>query len=75
MILLLFNIFSFFSIGLKVEHDLNDFTEGRNVILTLKDQDVLAEDASDTLVNVNMMDDEIHKKVRRNYCLLSSSLF
>lgn len=58
-----------------MEHDLNDFTEGRNVILTLKDQDVLAEDASDTLVNVNMMDDEIHKKVRRNCCLLSSSLF
>lgn len=58
-----------------MEHDLNDFTEGRNVILTLKDQDVLAEDAGDTLVNVNMMDDEIHKKVRGNCCLLSSSFF
>ncbi|XP_026685825.1 U4/U6.U5 tri-snRNP-associated protein 1 [Diaphorina citri] len=48
--------------GLKVEHDIKDFTEGRNVILTLKDQDILAEDASDTLVNVNMVDDERHKK-------------
>ncbi|KAI5692672.1 hypothetical protein M8J75_012775, partial [Diaphorina citri] len=47
---------------LKVEHDIKDFTEGRNVILTLKDQDILAEDASDTLVNVNMVDDERHKK-------------
>ncbi|KAL1463148.1 hypothetical protein WDU94_014929 [Cyamophila willieti] len=48
--------------GLKVEHDIKDFTEGRNVILTLKDQDVLAEEEGDTLVNVNMVDDERHKK-------------
>lgn len=33
------------------------------MILTLKDTPVLAED-DDTLVNVNMVDDERHKKVR-----------
>lgn len=47
--------------GLRVEHDYNDFNEGRQVILTLKDQDVLNEDG-DTLVNVNMVDDERYKK-------------
>ncbi len=36
--------------------------EGRNVVLTLKDKGVLDED-EDTLVNVNMVDDERYKKV------------
>ncbi|XP_039444399.1 U4/U6.U5 tri-snRNP-associated protein 1 [Culex pipiens pallens] len=48
--------------GLRVEHDVEEFKEGRQVILTLKDADVLDEEAGDTLVNVNMMDDERYKK-------------
>lgn len=48
--------------GLRVEHDVEEFREGRQVILTLKDADVLDEEAGDTLVNVNMMDDERYKK-------------
>ncbi|EDV99376.1 GH13064 [Drosophila grimshawi] len=48
--------------GLRVEHDMDDFGEGRTVILTLKDQDVLNEEDGDTLVNVNMLDDERYKK-------------
>merc|ERR1711881_448448 len=43
--------------GLTVEHDSSRFQDGQSVILTLKDSDVLGEDG-DTLVNVNMMDDE-----------------
>ena len=48
--------------GLKVEHGLDQFTEGKNVILTLKDADILDEKAEDTLVNVNIADDEKTKK-------------
>uniref|UniRef100_A0A1Q3F3Z5 Putative u4/u6.u5 snrnp associated protein n=1 Tax=Culex tarsalis TaxID=7177 RepID=A0A1Q3F3Z5_CULTA len=48
--------------GLRVEHDVEEFKEGRQVILTLKDADVLDEEAGDTLVNVNMMDDERYKR-------------
>lgn len=47
--------------GLKVAHDIESFTEDRHVILTLKDADVLGED-DDTLVNVNMIDNERYKK-------------
>lgn len=47
--------------GLKVAHDIESFTEDRQVILTLKDQDVLGEDG-DTLVNVNMIENERYKK-------------
>lgn len=47
--------------GLRVEHDFEKFNEGKTVILTLKDNDVLAEDG-DTLVNVNMLDDERYNK-------------
>ncbi|RZF44531.1 hypothetical protein LSTR_LSTR002304 [Laodelphax striatellus] len=47
--------------GLKVEHDIDRFTEGREVVLTLKDRGVLDEDG-DTLVNVNMLDDEHYRK-------------
>lgn len=35
----------------------------RETILTLADKDVLADDAEDVLVNVNMVDDERYKKV------------
>ncbi|KAK9507412.1 hypothetical protein O3M35_007271 [Rhynocoris fuscipes] len=48
--------------GLKVEHSLDGFSEGKAVILTLKDKDVLNEEEEDTLVNVNMVDDEKYKK-------------
>ncbi|KAH8260228.1 hypothetical protein KR026_006641 [Drosophila bipectinata] len=48
--------------GLRVDHDMDDFGEGRTVILTLKDQDVLNEEEGDTLVNVNMLDEERYKK-------------
>ena len=47
--------------GLKVGHDIESFTEDRHVILTLKDQDVLEEDG-DTLINVNMIENERYKK-------------
>ncbi|KAK3093097.1 hypothetical protein FSP39_011036 [Pinctada imbricata] len=43
--------------GLRVEHDTERFKEGQTVILTLQDKGVL-EDEGDTLVNVNMIDDE-----------------
>uniref|UniRef100_A0A336LPB3 CSON000132 protein n=1 Tax=Culicoides sonorensis TaxID=179676 RepID=A0A336LPB3_CULSO len=52
--------------GLKVEHDISSFTEGKDIILTLKDKDVLNEDEDDTLVNVNFMDDERYKKSVEN---------
>lgn len=48
--------------GLKVDHDLDTFTEGKSVILTLKDKGVLDEDDGDTLMNVNMVDDERYRK-------------
>lgn len=48
--------------GLKVDHDLDAFTEGKSIILTLKDQDVLDEENGDTLVNVNLIDDERYRK-------------
>lgn len=48
--------------GLKVDHDVSEFTEGRTVILTLKDADVLDEEAKDTLVNVNIVDTEKYRQ-------------
>ncbi|KAM3918325.1 U4/U6.U5 tri-snRNP-associated protein 1 isoform 2-T3 [Leptodactylus fuscus] len=48
--------------GLTVEHNLESFVEGQSVILTLKDKGVLDEDASDVLVNVNMIDKEKAEK-------------
>ncbi|KDR24200.1 hypothetical protein L798_07607, partial [Zootermopsis nevadensis] len=47
--------------GLRVEHTVDGFSEGKTVILTLKDQGVLDE-GDDVLVNVNMIDDERYKK-------------
>lgn len=43
--------------GIKVEHSLEGFDEGKAVILTLKDKEVLDDDG-DVLVNVNMIDNE-----------------
>ncbi|KAF0289979.1 U4/U6.U5 tri-snRNP-associated protein 1 [Amphibalanus amphitrite] len=48
--------------GLTVEHQADQFVEGRDVVLTIKDKAVLDEDESDVLVNVNMVDDERHEK-------------
>ena len=39
-----------------------DIGEGKSVVLTLKDKNILDEDEGDTLVNVNMIDDEKYKK-------------
>lgn len=45
--------------GLKVEHSADKFKDGQTVVLTLKDADILDNDNNtDTLVNVNMVDDE-----------------
>lgn len=52
--------------GLKVDHEMDAFGEGKTVILTLKDQDVLNDEAGDTLINVNMVDDERYKKNTEN---------
>ncbi|BFZ07471.1 hypothetical protein BsWGS_10510 [Bradybaena similaris] len=48
--------------GLTVEHGLEKFSEGRDIILTIKDKGVLDEDESDVLVNVNIEDDERAEK-------------
>lgn len=47
--------------GIRVEHDVEDISEGKSLVLTLKDKDVLDEE-DDVLVNVNMLDDERYKK-------------
>lgn len=47
-----------------------NFQEGSNIILTLKDQEVLKED-DDVLINVNMIDDEKYKKVYGVYKLVA----
>lgn len=47
--------------GMRVEHDVDDISEGKSLILTLKDKDVLDEE-DDVLVNVNMLDDEKYRK-------------
>lgn len=39
--------------------------EERETVLTLADKEVLADDDEDVLVNVNIVDDEKYKKVRR----------
>jgi U4/U6.U5 tri-snRNP-associated protein 1 len=52
--------------GMKVEHSANKFLDGKTVILTLKDADILDEDLKDTLVNVNMIDDERVDKNKDN---------
>jgi len=52
--------------GMTVRHDLENFQEGRDVILTLADSRILEEESGeapvDTLVNVNMIDSEKAKK-------------
>ncbi|XP_045118577.1 U4/U6.U5 tri-snRNP-associated protein 1-like [Portunus trituberculatus] len=47
--------------GLQVQHDMSRFTSGASTILTLKDSNVL-DGEEDTLVNVNIIDDERAEK-------------
>ncbi|WWD03531.1 hypothetical protein V865_001584 [Kwoniella europaea PYCC6329] len=49
--------------GLKVGHDVDDFEEGEDVILTLKDNRILEGD-EDELQNVNMVDDAAIKAAK-----------
>ncbi|WWD19575.1 hypothetical protein CI109_104036 [Kwoniella shandongensis] len=49
--------------GLKVAHDADDFEEGQDVILTLKDSRVLEGD-EDELQNVNLVDDAAVKAAK-----------
>ncbi|XP_035703154.1 U4/U6.U5 tri-snRNP-associated protein 1 isoform X2 [Folsomia candida] len=51
--------------GMKVLHDQSRIQDGGQVILTLKDKGVLDEE-DDTLVNVNMLDDERYDKNVKN---------
>lgn len=49
--------------GMTVEHTIHNFTEGKDVIMTLKDSRIMDEinddgELQDTLVNVNMVDDD-----------------
>lgn len=44
--------------GLTVGHSQTTFREGEQVVLTLKDSEILDDAAEDVLVNVNMIDDE-----------------
>ncbi|KAF9411698.1 hypothetical protein HW555_009564 [Spodoptera exigua] len=48
--------------GLRVAHDIDAISEEREVVLTLADKEVLAEDSEDVLVNVNIVDEERTKK-------------
>ncbi|XP_059049585.1 U4/U6.U5 tri-snRNP-associated protein 1 [Achroia grisella] len=48
--------------GLRVAHDVDALGDEREIVLTLADKEVLAEDAEDVLVNVNIVDDERYKK-------------
>ena len=50
--------------GIKVEHDLESFKEGRSVILTLKDQSILDETAGEVLINVNLEEEEKAAKIQ-----------
>lgn len=52
--------------GLKVQHNTERFKEGKTVILTLQDKGVLDDDDDDTLVNVNMIDEEVTEKNLEN---------
>ncbi|XP_034826911.1 U4/U6.U5 tri-snRNP-associated protein 1 [Maniola hyperantus] len=48
--------------GLRVAHDIDALPDESMTILTLADKELLAEDAEDVLVNVNIVDDEKYKK-------------
>lgn len=48
--------------GLKVQHKVESFTEGKSVILTIQDKGVLEEEEEDVLINVEMVDKEKAEK-------------
>lgn len=49
--------------------------EERETVLTLADKHVLADDAEDVLVNVNLLDDERYKKVPPHFVIFSAARF
>ncbi len=48
--------------GLRIEHSQKYFEEENEIVLTLKDKNVLDEDDEDVLVNVNLLDQEAADK-------------
>lgn len=48
--------------GLRVEHDASEFSGSQSMILTLKDQHVLDVGNDDTLINVNVVENEKYRK-------------
>lgn len=48
--------------GMNVEHSLGMFKEGKAVVLTLKDKEILGSDEEDTLISTNIADDEKAQK-------------
>ena len=56
-------------VGMSVEHDIENFIEGKDIILTIKDRGILEEeglDEKDVLVNVNLVDNERAKTYIKN---------
>jgi len=55
---------------MTVEHTITNFSEGKDVIMTLKDSNIMEEEAGtsegDVLQNVNMVDDDRAKKYIEN---------
>ncbi|KAI8141411.1 SART-1 protein [Fennellomyces sp. T-0311] len=52
--------------GLKVAHDISEFTEGGETILTLKDRGILEDEDTEELTNVNLEDKERLQKNLEN---------
>ncbi|XP_052739540.1 U4/U6.U5 tri-snRNP-associated protein 1 isoform X2 [Bicyclus anynana] len=48
--------------GLRVAHELAALPDERDTVLTLADKELLADDAEDVLVNVNLLDDDKYRK-------------
>jgi U4/U6.U5 tri-snRNP-associated protein 1 len=51
--------------GLKVTHDMSSFIEGEQVVLTLKDTDVLAEEDEDVLENATLATNDRYKELNQ----------
>ena len=52
--------------GLKIAHSQEVFQPGSITILTLKDQEILADDSEDVLINPNIVQDEGYKQSNEN---------
>ncbi|PAA91872.1 hypothetical protein BOX15_Mlig011038g3, partial [Macrostomum lignano] len=62
--------------GLRVAHSAKKFKEGQTTVLVLQDRGVLDsndDDAAETLINVNMVDDERHAENVRNRAQVGSA--